>query len=144
MTVRYKDLVYLRNGVARANLSLGRSAEPPGLLERNVVKNYLAIRLSGVLKRAGRSLLSGGGQQAIALLREYQVLIEGLQREIPGFQNDFDLANDARMLAEYCALLESGGAGQLESRQHLADSLQLAGYFKTVPRTPSGVGNGRR
>ena len=37
VTVRYKDLVYLRNSVARANLTLGRDTDPPGPLERNVV-----------------------------------------------------------------------------------------------------------
>jgi hypothetical protein len=135
VTVRYKDLVYLRNGVARANLTLGRSTAPARPLERNVVKNYLAIRLSGVLKQAGRALMAGGDDQTIALVRDFQALLDSLQREVPGLQNDADLANDARLLGEYLALLETGLLQQDEPRLYLADSLQLSGYFKTVPRS---------
>ena len=134
VTVRYKDLVYLRNNVARANLSLGRSADAPGPLERNVVKNYLAIRLANTLKNAGRALLSGGDDRAIAEVREFRALLQSLQREVPGFQNDADLATDTGMLGEYLALLETGVLQQEAPRQYLADSLQLSGYFKTVPR----------
>ncbi|MDH3212687.1 MAG: VWA domain-containing protein [Myxococcales bacterium] len=144
VTVRYKDLVYLRNSVARANLSLGRSADAPGPLERNVVKNYLAIRLADTLKRAGRSLLAGGDARAIAEVREFRALLASLQREVPGFQNDADLANDTGMLGEYLALLETGVLHQAEPRQVLADSLQLSGYFKTVPRSAVDPWNRRR
>jgi hypothetical protein len=134
VTVRYKDLVYLRNSVARDHLSLGRSADPPGPLERNVVKNYLAIRLASALKDAGRALLTGGDDRAIARIREFRALLESLRREVPGFQNDTDLANDAGMLGEYLALLDGSALDRIDNRQYLADSLQLAGYFKTVPR----------
>jgi hypothetical protein len=144
VTVRYKDLVYLRNSVARDNLTLGRSNEPPGPLERNVVKNLLAIRLSETLKQAGRDLMAGGDAQVIASVRRFQALLEGLQREIPGFQNDADLADDVGMLAEYLAVLDAGALQQDEPRQYLADSLQLSGYFKTVPRSTSDPRVARR
>jgi hypothetical protein len=144
VSVRYKDLVYLRNSVTRANLSLGRSVEPTRPLERNVVKNYLAIRLSGVLKQAGRALLAGGDHETIALVRNFRALLESLQREVPGWQNDADLANDAGLLGEYLALLETGVLQQDEPRLYLADSLQLSGYFKTVPRSAADPWNRRR
>ena len=144
VTVRYKDLVYLRNNVARANLTLGRSSDPPGPLERNVVKNHLAIRLSQTLKQAGRDLLAGSDAQAIASVREFQQLLDGLRRELPGFQNDADLANDAGMLGEYLALLDTGALQQEAPRLYLADSLQLSGYFKTVPRSTSDLQISRR
>jgi len=144
VTVRYKDLVYLRNSVARANLTLGHVAGAPGPLERNVVKNYLAIRLAHTLKQAGRMLLAGSDLQAIAQVREFQGLLMSLQREVPGFQHDADLGNDARMLGEYLALLETGAIEQAEPRQYLADSLQLSGYFKTIPRSTSDAWSRRR
>jgi hypothetical protein len=144
VTVRYKDLVYLRNGVTRANLTLGRRVEPTRPLERNVVKNYLAVRLANTLKQAGRSLLEGGDAETIALVRDFRSLLESLQREVPGFQNDVDIATDTGMLGEYLALLETGLLDQDQPRQYLADSLQLSGYFKTVPRSPSGVRTARR
>jgi hypothetical protein len=144
VTVRYKDLVYLRNSVARANLSLGRSADAPGPLERNVVKNYLAIRLADTLKNAGRALLSEGDDRAIAQVREFRALLESLQREVPGFQNDADLATDSGMLGEYLALLETGVLQQEAPRRYLADSLQLSGYFKTAPRSGADPWDRRR
>ncbi len=144
VTVRYKDLVYLRNNVARTNLTLGHTASAPGPLERNVVKNFLAIRLADTLKQAGRMLLAGSDPQAIAQVREFQGLLASLQREVPGFQHDADLGNDAHMLGEYLALLETGAVQQAEPRQYLADSLQLSGYFKTIPRSTSDAWSRRR
>jgi hypothetical protein len=39
------------------------------------------------------------------------------------------------MLGEYLALLEADLLDQDDPRQYLADSLQLSGYFKTIPRS---------
>ena len=144
VSVRYKDLVYLRNSVAQANLTLSNGSRNVGPLQRNVVKNYLAIRLSETLKQAGRALLEGGDANAIASIREFQALLESLQREVPGFQNDVDLASDAGMLAEYLALMDGPALAQEVPRVYLADSLQLSGYFKTVPRTPAVLRLSRR
>jgi hypothetical protein len=143
VTLRYKDLVYLRNGVARANLSLANTVASEGPLERNVVKNLLGIRLSEMLKMAGRALLGGEDDRAIAAVRDFRALLGSLEAEVPGLQNDLDLQNDMSMLDEYIALLQPGLLQQREPRIVLADSLQLAGYFKTLPRSPSHSGTGR-
>jgi hypothetical protein len=144
VTVRYKDLVYLRNSVARTNLTLGRGDDPLGPLERNVVKNLLAIRLSETLKQAGRELMAGSDAQAVAAVRSFRELLASVQRELPGFQNDADLSEDTRMLGEYLAVLEAGALEQDVPRQYLADSLQLSGFFKTVPRSNAGIQLSRR
>ncbi len=133
VTLRYKDLVYLRNGVARANLTLGSAVASEGPLERNVLKNLLGIRLSRTLKDAGRALLAGDDGRAVALVREFRDLLASLEAEMQGFQNDLDLENDRNMLDEYLALLQPGLLQQVEPRGVLADSLQLAGYLKTLP-----------
>ncbi len=133
VTLRYKDLVYLRNGVARANLTLGSGGASEGALERNVLKNLLGIRLSRTLKDAGRALLAGDDGRAVALVREFRDLLASLEAEMQGFQNDLDLENDRNMLEEYLALLQPGLLQQVEPRGVLADSLQLAGYLKTLP-----------
>jgi hypothetical protein len=137
VTVRYKDLVFLRNGVARANLTVARDTASPGPLERNVVKSYLAIRLSDALKQAGRALLAGQDALAASLVQDFRELIASLSHEVPGYQNDADLATDLAMLDEYLSVLGPGVLAQSEPRRTLADSLQLSGYFKTVPRSPS-------
>jgi hypothetical protein len=48
------------------------------------------------------------------------------------------------MLGEYLALLETGVLQQEEPRQYLADSLQLSGYFKTIPRSAAEPWDRRR
>ena len=82
--------------------------------------------------------------QTIAMVREFYGLLESLQREVPGFQNDVDLATDADMLGEFLALLDTSALQGTEPRQVLADSLQLSGYFKTVPRSDSEPWDWRR
>jgi hypothetical protein len=144
VTIRYKDLVYLRNSVARSNLTLARDAAPPGPLELNVVKNYLAVRLASDLKQAGRSLLEGGDAETIAMVRDFRALLDSLRAETPSFRNDPELATDSAMLGEYLALLETGVLDDAEPRRYLADSLQLSGYFKTVPRSTSVARTARR
>lgn len=135
VTARYKDLVHLRNGVARANLTLGHRATAEGPLEWNVTRNLLAIRLSDVLKRAGRALLAGQDAHALALVRDHHALLQSLRREAAPFRNDPEVARDLAMLGEYVAVIESGLAPD-GSRDYVADSLQLAGYRKTLPRSP--------
>ena len=104
VTVRYKDLAFLRNGVARARLALERQQRVPGPLEFNVLKNFLAQRLSEVLEEAGVVLAGANPAEATRLLTKFHDLLTGLRLELPGLQNG-DLARDIAMLNEYRTLL---------------------------------------
>jgi hypothetical protein len=137
VTLRYKDLVYLENGVARANLSLGTGTGTEGPMERNVLKNLLAIRLSETLKDAGRAILAGEDARAIALVRDFRALLESLGSEVAGFEQDPELRNDVAMLDEYLTLMRTAALQRGGPRGYLADSLQLAGYFRILSRSPS-------
>ena len=95
----------------------------------------LVVRLAGALKQAGRSLLEGGDEQTVASVRDFRSLLESLRSEVPSFRNDSELRADSAMLGEYLALLETGVLDRDQPRRYLADSLQLLGYFKTVPRS---------
>ena len=46
------------------------------------------------------------------------------------------------MLEEYIALLNAGAGLQPDGRNHLAESLRLAGRLKVLPR-PEALGNSR-
>lgn len=130
VTLRFKDLVYLRNGVVRANLTLPLRVAAPGPLERNVVKNLLAIRLAERLEIASEALLAGRDAVAIEILDDYRALLRGIA-EAPEYGRDPDLRADLVLLDEYLAALERPDA---VPREYLAESLQLSSYFKTVPR----------
>jgi TonB family protein len=134
VTVRYKDLVQLRNGVSRASLDLGRDTRTAGPLERNVLKNLLSFRLSQTLDRAGRAVSASDTIRATTLLEEFADLLEGLRHELPGLDNDPEVRADLVMLDEYRSLLAGGFAARPDQRDFLADSLCYAARLKIQPR----------
>lgn len=129
VTVRYKDLVNLRNSVARANLSLDSLPEAPGPLELNVVKNLVASQLSALLDEAAQALGRGDNERALDRLISAQILLIGLAREVPGWSDDPELLHDARVLASYIQAISSG----LADPTLLAASLSFASFAKLVP-----------
>ena len=134
VTVRYKDLAFLRNGVARARLALGRQQKVAGPLEYNVLKNFLAQRLSEVLEEAGVVLAGANPAEATRLLTEFHDLLTGLRLELPGLQNGV-LARDIAMLNEYRTLLGTQVVEQPGPRNYLSDSLRYAARLKVQPPT---------
>lgn len=132
VTVRYKDLVYLRNNSASAQLALPAGERPPGPLERNVRKNHLALLLAQSAGQAGRQLAAGDSRQAIATLAAAQALWQGLRREVPAWTDDAELLGDERWLADYLSVLRSNIPGVDQQRRQLAASLQVAAYRKLL------------
>jgi hypothetical protein len=143
VTVRYKDLVHLRNGVARSSLRLTHDASLPGPLEHNVVRNVLAMELSDVLGAAAHHLEAGHESDAIATLAEFTALVQGLQLEAPALYDDPEVHADLQMVAEYVALLNGTavqGAPPMAApaaRAYVRDSLEYASFNKINPRIQS-------
>lgn len=136
VTVRYKDLVFLRNGVARAGLKLGHDPGPPGPLEHNVVRNVLALDLSSVLARAASLVAKGQEGEAAASLREFAGLVRGLQAEQPALYADPEVDADLAMVGEYTALLDGGPVAPATTpaaRAYVRDSLENAAFNKINP-----------
>jgi len=128
VTVRYKDLTELRNTVAKASLALPRSTSvntniDTGPLETNVLKNYLAFRLSEELAGAADQLDRGDRPAAVARLDAARRLLAGL-----GFGIDPEIARDVAMLSEYIRVLSSSVEPALVA--YLADSLRYASASK--------------
>jgi hypothetical protein len=140
VTVRYKDLVQLRNGVARASMRLTHDARPPGPLEQNVARNVLALELSQVLALAARALGRGDSDAATERLNAFTELVQGLQAEEPGLYDDAEVHADLAMVGEYVALLGGGAAVGSEpmaapaARAYVIDSLDNAAFNKINPR----------
>ena len=128
LTVRYKDLVFLRNGVARNRLELPVGERPAGPLERNVLKNELAQVLAASAREAGRALASADLVGAIGHIDQARVLLAGLRQVVPGWATDPELVNDESMLAEYLLALRSPYMQQPEFRHPLAESLRFLSY----------------
>jgi len=133
--VRYKDLVYFENGVARSRLTLDRGVREAGPLERNVFKNLLATDAHGIFEEAGQLLRGGDPEAARERLETFRQLLLGLGRALPDLAKDRDLERDIALLGEYVTLLNAGAASADEVRSHLADSLRLSGRLKVLPRS---------
>ncbi len=129
--VRYKDLVFMKNGVARANLSLTRSEAALGPLEQNVLKNLLAYSLSEKLKYAAQKVISSKLDQARSILTEQRALLRSFQETVPGFERDRGIRNDILMIERY--LQSIGGPLDEFSVRPIAFSLQYAGTQRVLP-----------
>jgi hypothetical protein len=128
---RYKDLVFHRNGEARAGLSVDRRAEEQqGPLERNVLKNLIARRLSEALRDAGEALGEDDAELARDRLGWCVWFLDALRDTVPGWSRDPELVGDREMAERYLALLDGGAAGVPLHRRYLSDSLRLAGARK--------------
>lgn len=132
VTVRYKDLVNFRNNIARAQFSLGGGRRPQGPLQRNVLKNLLAWKLSDSAWQASQFLSRGSREQAMTTLSSTRELLQGLRAEVGGWAADGDLVGDEKVLGEYLAVLTSPAAVENQQRLYLADSLRYAALRKLL------------
>ncbi len=133
ISVRYKDLVYRRNGVARALLTIEDGHRDPGPLERNVLKNQLAYALASSATAAGQQLAAGDRRAAVRTLTTARELISGMRQEIPGRDNDYELRGDEALLVQYLTVLGSRFAGTGQQQRHLADSLHYLAFRRLIP-----------
>ena len=130
--VRYKDLVNLRNAVARSRLSLGggeRAHDPASL---NVKKNRLAQALADELRGASTALAAGDPQRCQRLLTRAAARLERLRYQVAPLADDPELVADGAMLAAYRKVLADHQAWQAVPavRDHLVRSLALAARTK--------------
>ena len=131
VTVRYKDLVYLRNGVARATTALARGERRAGPIEANVVKNFLAYRLSESFAESARLLSRNEPTAALDTLVSTRQLLVGLRGEMPGLANDGDLAGDISLLQQYETLLVAHATST--DLPYWSRSMYYAGLLKVLP-----------
>ncbi len=137
--VRYKDLVNLKNAVARAGLMLPAGRRPDNPLSRNVKKNVLAHHLSRDLLQAGKMLEFGREDEARQVLTRSLSRIQELRNSHPAFADDPELARDVSVLAEYRGVISPHRQWRHNQaiRNHLVDSLAYAGRVKLPPGAAS-------
>jgi hypothetical protein len=130
--VRYKDLVQMGNGVARASLSLsGNNAtqQAQGPLERNVLKNLLAIEVATAARRSARALANGDAATAHAELTSALNLVASLRGSVSAWESDAELRADEQRLTRFLNELSAG------TNELLVAELEYAGYRKLLPAT---------
>ncbi|MCZ6592832.1 MAG: hypothetical protein O7B98_17070, partial [Alphaproteobacteria bacterium] len=136
VTVRYKDVVNLKNGVAQASLSLDDAPREAGPLERNVLKNLVAVEFAKQTRLASRQLALGNFAQARQRIIELRDFVQGMRFAVPGWRSDPDLAADETVLNNYASVFTVLPANDPALRQLLADSLRVAAHRKLQPEVP--------
>ena len=126
VSLRYKDLVYQRNGKLSGQLSLPAGPLQRGPAENAVVRSVLAHHFSAAAGHAADALGRNQGADALAILSNMRSQIVSLRQANSAFQNDPDLLRDEQILNSYITVLGSSGTHQPE----LADSLRYAAWAK--------------
>jgi len=134
VSLRYKDLVFLRNSSLSGQLELPGThfsgAQPArGPAELAVLKNLLSHHFSAAVEQASAALGRQQAPEAIAVLSTMSEMIEQARRELPAWATDPDLIRDQQVLDRYIAVLASPQAGT--HQPFLADSLRYAAWAKT-------------
>lgn len=136
VTVRYKDVVNLKNGVVQASLALDDTPREAGPLERNVLKNLVAVEFAKQTRLASRELALGNSQRAQQRIIQLREFMQGMRFAVPGWQSDLDLAADETVLTNYASVLTRLPVNDPGQRQLLADSLRVAAHRKLQPDVP--------
>jgi len=134
VSLRYKDLVFLRNGSLQGHLELpggGHHGSAPtrGPAELAVLKNLLSHHFAEAVEQAAVALGRQQPDEATAILRAMRSTIGQARRSLPAWANDPDLDRDEQVLDRYIAALASPQAGAHQS--FLSDSLRYAAWAKT-------------
>ena len=134
VSLRYKDLVYLKNGSLNAQLDLlaaGGVTVPQnrGPFELAVLKNLLSWHFAQAVGQAADALGQKQAARAASILRAMHETIANARREVPEWRQDPDLLRDQQVLEHYLKALENPQAASQQS--YLADSLRFAAWAKT-------------
>ncbi|MBE9556701.1 MAG: hypothetical protein IMF08_07585 [Proteobacteria bacterium] len=130
VTARYKDVIHLKNGVARASLTVARGSAIAGPLELNVFKNLVAREYALRTGDAGRYLTVGDMRGAIDSIVALRDLIGDLRATVTGWRSDPDLAADESSLNDYLSALSASAVADADQRHFVAASLRYAAFLK--------------
>ena len=133
VTVRYKDLVHMKNGIARAHLRVGRAEHDEGPLERNVLANLVATEIASRLDRAADAVAGGDIAGARDILTDTLNLVRGITILVEGLAHNPDIEADIEMLEGFIQALSALPANDGAQIETTADSLRYAGRLKILP-----------
>ena len=153
VSLRYKDLVFLRNGSLRGHLELPggplSGAEPVrGPAELAVLKNLLSHHFVEAVEQAAAALGRQQAAEAALVLSAMRATIEQARQELPAWAHDPDIIRDQQVLDRYLAALASPQAGshqdfpgRLAALRSLGQDPPAAGGVETMNMHVNSPGN---
>jgi hypothetical protein len=135
VTLRYKDLLYLRNATTRKQLSIESRVKKLGPLQLNVMKNVLAHRFANKLKLASDMIHQGNNNAALTELLKMQKLYQSMRHTFPTWNDDTEILNDEKLLHQYIKLLNANTLTDAKQLNYIADSMQYISWRKNITQT---------
>jgi len=129
VSLRYKDLVFLRNGSLQGHLDLPEGELRRGPAELAVLKNLLSHHFVMAVQQAATALGRGQADEATGVLRAMHATLDQVRQAVPAWASDPDLVRDQKVLERYIAALASPQANA--HQVFLRDSLKYAAWAKT-------------
>ncbi len=128
VSLRYKDLVFKKNGTLRSHFALAEGELNRGPAELAVLKNLLAHHFSLSVTQAAEALAQEQFELATTELASARSTLSQLRSQINAWEDDPELLRDQQILERYLRVLTTSEA---HSRQLLlADSLRYAAWAK--------------
>lgn len=135
VSLRFKDLVFLKNGVLHGQAQLPSGELKRGPQELAVLKNLLGKTVIEAIEQAAEALANNDVSAARDWLQRAARSITHYRQTEPAWQRDPDLLRDEQVLNDYLEILHGPNLGQL--RAALADSMRFAAWRKTHQIDPS-------
>ena len=132
VSVKYKDLVFLRNSSNTVSYHLDNRPVARGYLNFNVMKNYLAFNQSDSFSVAAQAVAQHQPELAYATLADIHRYTLALQQMIPQLNLDFELTRDLNAVNHYQQLVRQMQASNSDSETaaKLSKTLKLAQFKK--------------
>lgn len=138
VSLRYKDLVFKKNGTLRSRFTLAEGPLSRGPSELVVMKNLLAYHFSQSVTEAAEALGREQVELAAAELAAARSTLTQLRSQINAWEDDPELLRDQQILERYIGVLNSPEATTRQAL--LADSLRYAAWAK-AHRSPACIVN---
>ena len=135
VSMRYKDLLYLRNAISRKQLNLSNDEKPMGPLQMNVLKNVLASRFISDIKQASIFIKNGKNDTALFYLLNLQKLYQSLRQEFPVWNNDAEILKDEKLIQQYIDLIIEASKSDAPQVNYIINSLQYISWRKNITQS---------
>ena len=131
VSIKYKDLLYLRNATEVKQLYIPQGHKKNGPLQLNVTKNLLAYHFSQTIKKASSLIRSTNKSQAIKALIQLNDLYQSMRTQFPVWNNDSEILADEKLLQHYIQSLQTS---QIDKKliNYIANVLQYIAWQKNI------------
>jgi len=129
VSLRYKDMVFLKNGSLADQLNLPKGQSQRHTAQLLVLKNLLGHHFKQSASQAADQLSVQRPDRALQILMRFKQTMEQAIEQTPSWRKDQEIQTDLDAVKQYINLLKQPTAGQ--QQRLLMDSLRYAAWRKS-------------